>query len=135
MPVLIGVWFGIAGSLAVLAGLTARLRVRRLRREGVAVWATAVPTPEPATPGPATPGPAGPVRLEYTLADGRVMQRLGAARGRRLRAGQKVLVWYDPADPGEVVVYGQEGRLSDRVFMLAGALFIVVGVGLAAFAP
>ena len=28
-------------------------------------------------------------------------------RARRLKVGQKVLVWYDPADPSDMLVYGQ----------------------------
>jgi hypothetical protein len=49
-----------------------------------------------------------------------------------LRPGQKVLVWYDPDDPQDVLVYGREGRVADLVFVIAGALFIALGAGIAA---
>ena len=45
MSILIGVWFAVAGGLAVLAGLTGMRRVRRLRRNGVATWAATVEPP------------------------------------------------------------------------------------------
>ena len=37
MVVLIGIWFALAGALAVLTGLSARWRARRLRRHGQSV--------------------------------------------------------------------------------------------------
>jgi hypothetical protein len=42
-----------------------------------------------------------------------------------------VLVWYDPADPGDVLVWGREGRRSDRVFLAAGLLVVAVGLAIA----
>jgi hypothetical protein len=43
MAVGIGLWFAFAGLVAALAGLTARGRVRRLRRSGRSAWAMVVP--------------------------------------------------------------------------------------------
>jgi Protein of unknown function (DUF3592) len=73
--------------------------------------------------------------IQYTLADGRVMERITPQPARRqtLRAGQEVLVWYNPDDPDEVLIHGRETRLADRAFLVAGVLFIAVGVGMAAF--
>jgi hypothetical protein len=45
-----------------------------------------------------------------------------------------VLVWYDPADPGDVIVYGSDGRWSDRLFIAAGSVAVVAGTILAGFA-
>lgn len=50
-----------------------------------------------------------------------------------LQPGQKVLVWYDPNDPDDVLVYGRWGRAADRAFVTAGALFVLIGVAVATF--
>jgi len=49
-----------------------------------------------------------------------------------LAPGQKVLLWYDPADRQDVLVYGREGRLADWAFLAAGILFILAGAAIAA---
>jgi Protein of unknown function (DUF3592)/Mu transposase, C-terminal len=127
MPVGIGVWFGIVGALVALAGLTSRQRTRRLRRAGVSVWATVVPAPASDVPGS--------TYAQYALPDGRVLDRPIPARAAAPHPGEKVLVWYDPADPGEVLVSGRDARVSDRVFILGGALLILVAAGIGVFAP
>jgi len=45
MSILVGIWFALAGGLAVLAGLSGMRCVRRLRGDGVAAWAMAVAPP------------------------------------------------------------------------------------------
>jgi hypothetical protein len=35
-----------------------------------------------------------------------------------------VLVWYDPEDPQDILVYGREGRFIDRAFLAAGLIFV-----------
>jgi hypothetical protein len=133
MLVVIGVWFALAGGLAALAGLTAMRRARRLRRGGCPVWAVALPRPV-GVDEEAGGSPGGTV-IQYTLADGRVVERLSPGSARKaamLRPGQKVLVWYDPEDPQDVLVYGREGRAADLAFVVAGALFIMIGVGIVA---
>jgi len=133
MVVLIGIWFALAGALAVLTGLSARWRARRLRRHGQSVWATAVPAPT--TAGGGTAGAAPRTMLEYTLPDGRVLEQLAPARVRKtatLRPGQQVLVWYHPEDPQDILVYGRDGRLGDRALLVTGGLVMVIGIALAA---
>jgi hypothetical protein len=133
MPIVIGVWFALAGGLAALVGLTGMRRARRLRHGGSPVWAVALPRPAALDGG--TDGPPGRTVIQYTLADGRVMERISPVSARNaamLRPGQKVLVWYDPDDPQDVLVYGREGRVADPAFVIAGALFIVLGAGIAA---
>jgi Protein of unknown function (DUF3592)/Mu transposase, C-terminal len=74
--------------------------------------------------------------IQYALMDGRVIERSSPEPVRRaalLRPGQKVLVWYDPADPQDVVVYGREERFADRTFVAVGLLFVLVGTATAAF--
>jgi hypothetical protein len=133
MLVVIGVWFALAGGLAALAGLTARRRARRLRRGGSPVWAVALP--RLASGAEEAGGSPGRTVIQYTLADGRVVERVSpgsAGKAAMLRPGQKVLVWYDPEDPQDVLVYGREGKAADLAFVIAGALFIVIGVGIVA---
>jgi hypothetical protein len=135
MAILTGLLLALPGALAVLAGLTGMHRVRRLRRTGVTTWAVAVPMRQPGGQEPA--GPSGRQLLQYTLADGRILEHLAPAPTRRsasLQPGQKVLIWYDPGDPADILVYGRWGRSADRAFVAVGALFIVVGAGLTTLA-
>jgi Protein of unknown function (DUF3592) len=133
MVIVIGVWFALAGGVAVLAGLTGMRRARRLRRGAAPVWAVALPGPVSMDEEPGE----SPRRtmIQYMLADGRVVERVPPGPARKaamLRPGQRVLVWYDPDDPYEVLVYGREGRVVDLAFVIAGALFIALGAGIAA---
>ncbi len=133
MTIVIGIWFALAGGLAALVGLTGMRRTRQLRRRGVAAWATAMP------PVSADEQPGGPPRrtaIRYGLADGRVIEQIvpePAWKAAMLRAGRKVLIWYDPEDPQDILIHGREGRHCDRVFVAAGMLFILLGTGIAAF--
>jgi hypothetical protein len=134
MLIMIGILLAVPGGLAVLAGLSGMHRVRRLRRGGVATWALTVTPPESADPQSA--GSPHQQLIQYTLADGRVLERATPAPARRsasLRPGQKVLVWYDPEDPSDVLVYGRWGRAADGAFVIAGALFVLIGAGIAVF--
>ena len=132
MSALIGVWFGIVGGLAALAGLTARRRVLRLRRTGEPAWAMVVPLPV----SPDESEGRSPRRnlIQYPLADGRVIERLCPRPIRKAAGpavGQRVPVWYDPADPTDVLVNGWDGRYSDLAFLAVGLFFIVFGMGIA----
>ena len=130
MLIVFGIWAALAGGVAALAGLAGLRRVRRLRRNGVTAWALAVPEPA----GGRAADPDGRLRLQYTLADGRVVERIGPAPRRKPatpRTGDKVLIWYDPADPDDVLVYGHWGRTSDRVFLTIGLLLIAAGTAIA----
>lgn len=132
MLILFGIWLAVAGGVAALAGLAGLHRVRRLRRDGVTAWALAMPEPMQAGQPPTDPDRR--VRLQYRLADGRVVERIGPVPDRRSggpRPGDKVLIWYDPADPEDVLVYGRWGRTSDRVFLAAGLLLILIGAAIA----
>ena len=132
MLILFGIWVAVAGGVAALAGLSGLHRVRRLRRDGVTAWALAVP--EPALAGGEAADPDGRLMLQYTLADGRVVERIGPAprpRSGTPRPGDKVLIWYDPADPDDVLVYGRWGRTADRVFLSIGLLFMAAGAAIA----
>ena len=132
MNVVVGIWFTVVGGVVVLIGLTARDRVRRLRRTGEPTWAMVVPAPVPAG-DPDEPASGSPRRtlIQYPVADGRVIERLCPRPLRRSAApavGQKVPVWYDPADPTDVLVNGWDGRFSDRAFLAAGLFFLILGL-------
>lgn len=128
MAIVIGVWITLAGVPSALVGLVGLRRARRLRRDGVKVWATVVPRP--------VSDASRRAALQYKLTDGRVLEKFapGAFRKRRvLSPGTSVLVWYDPADPLDILVYGHEGRASNLTFAIAGAVLMLAGVGIAAF--
>lgn len=103
-------------------------RVRRLRRNAVTTLAVAVPAPVPADKSPS--GSSGWVHIQYTLTDGRVIKRIArsqSTKGIPLLPGQKVLVWYDPHDPGDVLVYGRwGGRLTGHSLPRARCSFSLV---------
>jgi Protein of unknown function (DUF3592) len=129
--IVFGVWLALAGAVALLAGLAGRSRVRRLRRHGLTAWGEIVMAPDTEEPPP-----AGPRRtlVQYRLADGQVLERIVPAAGIRtppLRPGQKVLVWYDAEDPGDILVYGRWGRAADWAFVATGAVAVLGGVLLA----
>lgn len=133
MAVLFGIWFAVAGGVAVLAGLSARYRARRLRRSGTSAWATGL---APAAVTNDQPGEAlHRAVIQYTLTDGRVLEHDSpqpVRKSARLNPGQQVLIWYDTEDPHDVLVYGREGRLADRAFVLAGLLIAAIGIAIAA---
>jgi Protein of unknown function (DUF3592) len=128
--VVIGLVFAFAGGVAALAGLTARNRVRRLRRSGRSASAMVVPSPIPEGDG----GSGRRNVIQYLLEDGRVIERLCPRPIRKAAwpaVGQTVPVWYDPADPTDVLVNGWDGRYADRAFLAVGLLFIVFGMAVA----
>ncbi|MGD0376489.1 MAG: DUF3592 domain-containing protein [Streptosporangiaceae bacterium] len=132
MPIAIGVWFALAGAVAAVAGLSGLRRSRQLRRDGLSAWAVAVPPAVPA--GEPSDGSPRRTLIQYSLPDGRVVERIAPGPARKaaaLRPGQQVLVWYDPEDPEDVIVYGREGRTADRVFVAVGVLFMLIGTGIA----
>ena len=46
-----------------------------------------------------------------------------------------MLIWYDTADPLDVLVQGYEGRVSDLAFVIAGALLVAAGAVIGILAP
>jgi hypothetical protein len=42
-----------------------------------------------------------------------------------------VLIWYDPADPDDALVFGRWGRTGDRAFLIVGLLIILAGTVIA----
>jgi hypothetical protein len=127
MPAVIGLCFAFPGFVAALAGLTARSRVRRLRRTGCTAWAMVVP-------GPREAGSPRRNLIQYPTEDGRVVERLCPQPVRKAAAppaGQKVLVWYDRADPTDVLVSGWDGRYGNLAFLAVGVFFLAFGISMA----
>jgi Protein of unknown function (DUF3592) len=133
MLVITGVWLSVLGALAAIAGLADRRRVQRLRRTGVMDWATVVA--RAIRPGERPDG-SSPAIIQFPLADGRVVERILSRSGRAVtpEPGQKILVWYDPADPADVLVYGRYGTRVDRFFIAVGCILLVAGAALASLA-
>ena len=132
MSAVIGIWFAMAGGLAALAGLAGRRRVRRLRRSGLSAWAMVLPSRVSAGEEPG--GSSGRALIQYALADGRVIERIcpeSARKAASAGSGHKVLVWYDPADPWDILVHGRAGWYADGAFVAVGVLFILIGAGVA----
>src|SRR5262249_45982935 len=133
MSIAIGLFLVIPGCLAVLVGWSSMRRLQRLRNHRVAVWAAIVPLPEPAGEREGH----GRTLLRYTLEDGRIVERPqpgSARRGATLEPGRTVLIWYDPADPEDVLVFGRYGRLTDWAFVIGGLLLVLSGIIVAAVA-
>jgi hypothetical protein len=131
MAGVIGFWFAVVGGIAALAGLTARRRVGRLRRTGQSAWGMIVPSP--VSLGEADGWPRRNL-IQYSLTDGRVIERICPRPVRKTGSpavGERVHVWYDPADPTDVLVNGWDGRHSDLAFLAVGVFFIVFGLGIA----
>jgi hypothetical protein len=131
--VVVGILFALFGVLAALAGLTGMRRSRRLRTTGKPVWAMAMPGAAAGVPG----GPDDATVLQYELADGRVIERIlpgsGVTRS-KLAPGARILLWYDPADPEDVLIFGAGSRRVDQAFLAVGGLLVVAGAAIAALA-
>jgi len=130
MLVITGVWLSVLGVLAVIAGLADSRRVQRLRRTGVMDWATVVRSAS----GPGDrPDEHSPATIQFALADGRVVEQIFPRSGRAVapKSGRKILVWYDPADPADVLVYGRYGTRVNRFFIAVGCMLLVAGAALA----
>jgi hypothetical protein len=128
MPIAIGVWISLAGGFAALVGATGLRRIRRLRAHGHKVWAAVTPRHFP-------DGSSRSMLFRYELTDGRVVERVSSMPSQKaaaLHPGQKVLVWYDPADPEDILVYGRKEWPVEAAFIVVGSLFILAGAGLAA---
>jgi hypothetical protein len=126
MSVVFGIWLLVAGAVAVLAGVCGARQAQRLRRFGQTAWATVVPAP-------AADGDDGWPRerlIQYSLADGRVLERPAPPR-RGTLPGTKVLIWYDPAAPDDVLVFGRSAINSDVVFIGIGVALLLIGAAFA----
>ena len=127
METAVGTWFALAGIISVIAGLAGIRRIRRLRRDGVQAWAVVVPSN--------LVGGGREAALQYTLSDGRVLEKGSNRRIGALLPGERVLIWYDRADPQDVLVRGREGRALDLVFVTVGAVLVLAGMFIGIAAP
>ena len=124
--VVLGVIMIFGGLLSLGAGVADRRARRRIRKSGVAVWATAVSAPTSREDSPSAYRPL----LRFTTEDGRAVEAfspVAPTASRPLADGQRVLVHYDPADPAQVVVHGT-GPYSEVFFILLGAVAIAAAI-------
>lgn len=133
MLILMGIWLAAGGAVACLAGYSGIRSARRLRRLGVSTWALVVPRPRSSECD--VGGQSGGTLIQYSLAGGQMLERYAPRRiGKSswLSPGERVLVWYDPDDPQNVLLSGRASGVADIAFVLAGMAFILIGVVIAA---
>lgn len=123
---MLGAVIVLGGALSLIAGVTDRRRVRRIRAGGETAWATIVPAPKHPEYEPSAYRPL----LRFRTADGRPVEVFSPrppSRRRPLTEGRKILVYFDPADPAQVVMHGGRDR-ADLAFIALGAAAIVGAV-------
>jgi hypothetical protein len=125
MAAVLGIWIGLTGVLALLVGLTSMRRLRQLRRRGVRAWAVAE----------RLPGEQHLMALRYTLPDQRALVKVVTGKAAAVLPGERVLIWYDPADPGDVLVHGRQRRVPGLALLVTGALFVAGGAVIGILAP
>ena len=109
----------LGGLIALLAGAMDLRWRRRVRADGVAVFARIVDRPLSPEDSPDGYRPL----LAFTTEDGRAIEVFSPRRVR----GEAVLVHYDPADPAQVLVFGSRARV-DVAFVIAGVVACVGAV-------
>jgi hypothetical protein len=132
MLIIMGIWLAAGGAVACLAGYAGIRSARRLRRWGVSTWAMVVPRPR-SSEGDVGRQSSGTL-IQYSLAGGQVLERYAPRRMGKsgwLSPGERVLVWYDPDDPQNVLLSGRANGVADVAFLLAGMAFILLGVVIA----
>ena len=116
---MLGVVIVLGGVVSLVAGVTGRRRSRRIRGEGETAWATIVPAPRHPEYEPSAYRPL----LRFRTSDGRaveVFSPLPPTRGRPLVEGQKVLVYFDPAEPTQVLLHWRPGAGGCRLHRAGG---------------
>ncbi|MGW4564368.1 hypothetical protein ACWEN3_18765 [Streptomyces sp. NPDC004561] len=125
--VVMAVFAACGGCVMALAGLTGLRRTRRIERTGVKAWALVKRNPQARGDEPSSPRPL----LQFSTETGQVVEigsPVPATRRRPLHDGDTLLITYDPADPGTVVVHSGERLLLDYGFVAAGTLVLLLAV-------
>jgi hypothetical protein len=65
----------------------------------------------------------------------RVLEETLTGKAAALLPGERVLIWYDPTDPADVLVHGRQRRLSDLVLLAVGVFFVAAGAVTAILGP
>ncbi|MFJ6562504.1 DUF3592 domain-containing protein [Streptomyces sp. NPDC091412] len=131
--VVMAVFAACGGCVTALAGLTGLRQTRRIERTGVRAWALVKPNPEARGEDPPSPRPL----LQFSTEAGQVVEiasPVPTTRRRPLRDGNTLLITYDPADPGSIVVHNRERRLLDYGFIAAGTLVLLLALVLVSLA-
>jgi hypothetical protein len=120
----IGILLVAVGALAAIVGLTSRRNAQHLRDFGRQAWGLVIAPPADHEP------PALAV-IRYALPSGKLVERTCRQPARRsavLQTGEQVRIWYDIADPGEILIDRRDGHQSDTAFIVVGLLFMLIGV-------
>ncbi|WP_225080186.1 DUF3592 domain-containing protein [Streptomyces sp. CoT10] len=125
--VIMAVFAACGGCVMTLAGLTGLRQTRRIERTGIWAWALVKSNPEARGEDPQSSRPL----LQFSTEAGQVV-KIGSpvppTRRRPLRDGDVLLITYDPADPGSIVVHNRERRLLDYGFIAAGTLVLLLAL-------
>ncbi|WP_051941174.1 DUF3592 domain-containing protein [Phaeacidiphilus oryzae] len=120
----LGLFLGIGGAVAYLAGVQGLREAQRLLRVGV-----------PARALVKTAAGAGGVRplLQFTTREGAVLEvysPVPPSRARPLADGQEVDLAYDPLDPRQVVVRGRARLGLEYAFLALGGAAVLGALAL-----
>ena len=129
----LGAMLILGGLLCFGVGLADRRAKRRIRSSGEAAWALITPAPRNPDDSPSAYRPL----LRFKTEDGREVEAfspVGSNDSRPLIEGRKVLVHYDPSDPGRVVVHGSR-PYADVFFIALGAVAVCAAIVALVLAP
>ncbi|MFE2586622.1 DUF3592 domain-containing protein [Streptomyces sp. NPDC059378] len=121
------------GCVMALAGLAGLRQTRRIERTGVKAWALVKRHPGARGDDASSLRPL----LQFSTETGQVVEidsPVPATRRWPLHNGDALLITYDPADPGTVVVHPRERRALDQAFIAAGTLVLLLAFVLVGFA-
>lgn len=120
---MLGMVIVLGGAVALIAGIADRRRTRHIRAAGETAWAVIVAAPTHPEYEPSAYRPL----LRFETSDGRVVEvfsPLPPTRRRPLTEGRKILVYFDPAEPTQVLIHGGRQR-SSATFIALGIVAIV----------
>jgi hypothetical protein len=115
------------GGVMALAGITGLRQTHRIERTGARALALVKRNTGARGDDPSSPRPL----LQFSTETGQVVEIVSpvpATRRRPLHDGDRLLITYDPADPGTVVVHSRERRVLDYAFITAGTLVLLLAV-------
>lgn len=114
--------------MSLIAGIADWRRVRHIRAAGETAWAMIVAAPRHPEYEPSAYRPL----LRFETSEGRpveVFSPLPPTRRRPLTEGRRILVYFDPADPTQVLIHG--GRQRAGVVIIALGIAAIVGAVIA----
>jgi hypothetical protein len=123
VTVVVGLTAGIGGAAAYAAGVCGLRETARLARVGIPAWALVQA---------AGPGATRPLLL-FATREGRVLEvcsPVPSSRSRPLPDGARVEVAYDPADPSQILLRGDERPGLEYAFLGLGGAALLAALAL-----